>query len=341
MKERFQRMAQDQAKSNSPSSNAASTPPQTASVSSASCLYSSPIQSETYSSWNADSGASSHMTPHRHWLRNYKPYRIEIKLADGSSIYSEGIGNVRFEPVIEGRSAHSVEFSNVLHVPSLCNNLLSVLYLTMNRCFHVRIIKDTMNFELDNRLLFVAKVNSSNSAFLQGQTVPLEECVNLSSSTTLPMDLSLWHRRLCHHNYNGVRKLVKEGLVTGLKLDSSATPDPICEPCIAGKMTADPFPSSSSRATQVLGLIHCDVHGPVKVQTVSGYRYWATFIDDCSRFRAVIPLRRKSDTFAAFKQFKAWAETKTDKRIKILRDDKGGEYMSNEFEQFCIAEGIE
>ena len=341
MKERLQRMTQDQARSNTPSSNNASAPPQTASVSSASCLYSSPLQSETYLSWNADSGASSHMTPHRHWLRNYKPYSIEIKLADGSSIYSEGIGNVRFEPVIEGRSAHAVEFSNVLHVPSLRNNLLSVLYLTMNRHFHVRIIKDTMNFELDNRLLFVAKVNSSNSAFLQGQTIPLEQCANLSSSTTIPLDLSLWHRRLCHHNYSGVRKLVKEGLVTGLKLDSPAMPDPICEPCIAGKMTADPFPSSSSRATQPLGLVHCDVHGPVKVQTMSGYRYWATFIDDCSRFRAVIPLKRKSDTFAAFKQFKAWAETKTDKRIKIIRDDKGGEYMSNEFEQFCIAEGIE
>ena len=79
------------------------------------------------------------------------------------------------------------------------------------------------------------------------------------------MDLSLWHHRLCHHNYAGVKKLIKEDLVTGLELNSTTGPDPICEPCIAGKMNADPFHSSSSRAKEPLGLVHCDVHGPVKV----------------------------------------------------------------------------
>ena len=340
-KERLQKVVQEQTKAQNASAGSNPNMPQTASISSASCLYTSPIQLETYVSWNADTGASSHMTPHRHWLRNYKPCRIEIKLADGSVIYSEGVGNVQFEPVIEGRTAQIVEFSNVLHVPSLCNNLLSVLYLTMNRRFHVHTIKDTMSFELDGKIRFVAKVNTSNSAFLQGSTIPLNESVNLSSSTTIPLDLSLWHRRLCHHNYDGVKKLVKDGLVTGLKLNSSAAPDPICEPCLAGKMNADPFHSSNSRAKQPLGLVHTDVHGPVKVQTVSGYRYWVTFIDDFTRLRAAIPLKRKSDTFAAFKQYKAWAETKTNHKIKILRDDKGGEYMSKEFDEFCTSEGIE
>jgi hypothetical protein len=106
-------------------------------------------------------------------------------------------------------------------------------------------------------------------------------------------------------------------------------------------MNADPFHSLLSRAKEPLGLVHCDVHGPVKVQTISGYCYWASFIDDHTRFRAVIPIKRKSDTFAAFQQYKAWAEKKTGQKIKILRDDKGGEYMSKEFNQFCINEGIE
>ena len=42
------------------------------------------------------------MTPHRHWIRNYKPCHIEVKLADGSSIYSEGVGTVLFWPVVNG-----------------------------------------------------------------------------------------------------------------------------------------------------------------------------------------------------------------------------------------------
>ena len=153
--------------------------------------------------------------------------------------------------------------------------------------------------------------------------------------------LSLLHRRLCHHHLAGIRKLLSGNLVTGLKLDSKAEPDPVCEACKAGKMHADPFPSSSTRATRPLQLVHSDVHGPVKVSTHQGYRYWVSFIDDFSRFKAVYLLKRKSETFAAFKQFKAWAENVTGLRMGSLRDDKGGEYMSREFEAFCIDHGIQ
>src|SRR6266404_1765315 len=56
---------------------------------------------------------------------------------------------------------------------------------------------------------------------------------------------------------------------------------------------------------------------------------------------AVYLLRKKSETFGAFKQFKAWAENLTRAKLGSLRDDKGGEYMSTEFEAFCIDEGIQ
>jgi transposase InsO family protein len=79
----------------------------------------------------------------------------------------------------------------------------------------------------------------------------------------------------------------------------------------------------------------------VKVPTHSGYRYWVTFIDDFSHFKAVYLLKRKSETFVAFKQFKAWAENVTGAKLGTLRDDKGGEYMSGEFEAFCIDHGIQ
>jgi hypothetical protein len=79
----------------------------------------------------------------------------------------------------------------------------------------------------------------------------------------------------------------------------------------------------------------------VKVPTHQGYRYWVTFIDDFSRFKAVYLLKRKSETFGAFKQFKAWAENVTGAKLGTLRDDKGGEYISGEFEAFCIDHGIQ
>src|SRR5258708_31385884 len=101
------------------------------------------------------------------------------------------------------------------------------------------------------------------------------------------MDLTLLHRRLCHHHLAGIRKLLSGNLVTGLRLDSKAEPDPVCEACKAGKMHADPFPLSSTRTSRPLQLVHSDVHGPVKVSTHQGYRYWVSFIDDFFCFKAV------------------------------------------------------
>src|SRR6266702_3595397 len=60
-----------------------------------------------------------------------------------------------------------------------------------------------------------------------------------------------------------------------------------------------------------------------------------------SRFKAVYLLKRKSETFAAFKQFKAWSDNLTGAKLGSLRDDKGGEYMSGEFEAFCTEHGIQ
>src|SRR6266702_4195301 len=172
-------------------------------------------------------------------------------------------------------------------------------------------------------------------------TIPVEEFASLSSATTLPLDWDLWHRRLCHHHLAGIKKLLSGNLVMGFKLDSQASPDLVCEACKAGKMHADPFPISTSRTSKLLQLVHSDVHGPVKVPTHQGYRYWVTFIDDFSRFKAVYLLKRKSETFTAFKQFKAWSENLTGAKLGTLRDDKGGEYMSGEFEAFCLEHGIQ
>ena len=49
---------------------------------------------------------------------------------------------------------------------------------------------------------------------------------------------------------------------------------------------------------------------------------------------------KKSETFSCFKKFKAWAENQTGSTVKALREDKGGEYMSKEFDDFCAEYGI-
>ena len=96
--------------------------------------------------WNTDTGATSNMTPHRNWIRNYTPYCVPIRLADHRVIYSEGVGTVRFRPIVRGKPYRDVEFTRVLQVPALRNNLLAVLYLTKNKGINVHISHDTMKF---------------------------------------------------------------------------------------------------------------------------------------------------------------------------------------------------
>ena len=121
---------------------------------------------------------------------------------------------------------------------------------------------------------------------------------------------------------HGLRS-IGHNLVTGMQLDVKTVPDPICEPCLAGKMHANPFPSSSWRASRPLELVHPDVH-EAPYPSLSGFRYWVTFINDYLRYRFVLPICAKSEVFAAFKQFKAFAKNQIECKIKTLQDDKGG-----------------
>jgi transposase InsO family protein len=262
---------------------------------------------------------------------------VPVKLADNRIVYSEGFGTVVFKPVINGKPSQAVEFTRVLHVPDLRNNLLAVLYLTRHKNINVHITSKSMEFCRNDKVLFTATINEQNMGYLDGQTVDKMESVYMTS--TLPLDLSLWHRRLGHHNYEGIKKLVNHKMVHGLVLEQKGNPDPICEPCLAGKMHANPFSLSNNHASEPLELIHTDVHY-VGTQSRSGYLYWVTFIDDAARFYTVIPLKAKSDVFSAFKRFKAFAENLLGRKIKAIRDDKGGEYMSNAFNEFTDECGI-
>ena len=107
----------------------------------------------------------------------------------------------------------------------------------MHHLFTVLIEKDTLHFIQDSTIIFQAQVSPSNSAFLLGETIPVQQIASLSSSLPLSLDLSLWH-----HHLAGVKKLLSGNLVMDFRLDSQADPDPVCEACKAGKIHANPFP---------------------------------------------------------------------------------------------------
>lgn len=229
-----------------------------------------------------------------------------------------------------------------MHVPDLQNNLLAVLYLTRQRGIdvHISATELAIKFSLNGEQLFVAPINPDNSAFLVGDTETFTEHAHRLIST-LPPDCNLWHRRFAHHRHDVVSKIIKDKLATGMRIDIRTKPEPVCEPCLAGKMNVNSFPASSSCAANPLDLIHSDLHGPFRIRTHSGYYYWVTFIDDNTRFRTIYFLCSKDQAFEAFKQFKAKAENHWNRTIKAMIDDKGGEYMSAAFLDFTNKCGIQ
>ena len=52
-------------------------------------------------------------------------------------------------------------------------------------------------------------------------------------------------------------------------------------------------------------------------------------------------MKEKSEAFATFKKFKALVEKQKGCSIKTTRSDKGDEYTSREFEEYCKNEGIQ
>jgi transposase InsO family protein len=51
-------------------------------------------------------------------------------------------------------------------------------------------------------------------------------------------------------------------------------------------------------------------------------------------------MQKKDQTFSNFYEFKALVEKESGEQVKALRSDNSGEYISNEFKDFCSREGI-
>eukprot|EP00253_Pinus_taeda_P034563 PITA_34563 len=148
----------------------------------------------------------------------------------------------------------------------------------------------------------------------------------------------LWHQRLGHIGEKGLRILHGKGMVEGMS--NSSLDFDFYENCVYGKHNYVSFPSGGKRAKQILELVHSDVFGPVKVPSLSKSVYYVSFIDDFSRNTWMCFLKKKSEVFDKFKEFKALVENQIEKKLKVLRKDNGGEFCSKEFEEFYKKCGI-
>jgi hypothetical protein len=98
----------------------------------------------------------------------------------------------------------------------------------------------------------------------------------------------------------------------------------------------EPFSKEGQQAEEALELIHSDVCGRMPSSSINGYVYYVSFINDYSHKRPGYIF----EVFYKIKEFKALIENLSERKIKILRSDNGGEYTSKEFVSFCRDVGI-
>jgi len=127
------------------------------------------------------------------------------------------------------------------------------------------------------------------------------------------------------------------GGVTGIKSTSSY----FCDACAIGKSHRLNIKKSISTRSQIfLGRIHMDLIGPFRTQTPQKQEYLLTIVDDYSRYAVVYPLVKKSEAFSKFKIYKSQFESESGKKIIRIRTDRGGEFTSDEFKDYCMEHGI-
>jgi transposase InsO family protein len=149
----------------------------------------------------------------------------------------------------------------------------------------------------------------------------------------------LWHDRYAHLSFKGLNTLSKKQMVKGLPEFEEV--EVTCADCLTGKQHREVIPKQANwRASTKLELVHSDICGPINPQSNGGSRYFITFTDDYSRKTWVYLLKEKSGALECFKNFKVLVEKEAGNSIQCLRTDRGGEYLSNAFNEFCSAEGI-
>ena len=94
--------------------------------------------------------------------------------------------------------------------------------------------------------------------------------------------------------------------------------------CIKGKQT-NKSKKGATRSEHLLKTIHIDICFPDIDSSDS--KYFITFIDDYSCYTYLYKLRSKDEALEAFKIFKVKIKKQCEKQIKIVRSDRGGEYI--------------
>ncbi|XP_052624822.1 uncharacterized protein LOC128132337 [Lactuca sativa] len=221
--------------------------------------------------WYIDSGCSKHMTGNRNYLRDFKPIQTNQDVTFGNNMKAKiiGYGNITNGNFTIKKVAFVDDLKhNLISVSQLCDNNLEVLFTKQRSLIMDAKTKDV--------------IVDSDCA---GNMYPLDMDLiygkpDICLLSKAPAYISwLWHRRLSHLNFGYINKLIGDDLVRGLpllKLDNET----LCAACEKGKLSKSTHKSiSESSISEPLDLLHIDLCGPAKTQTIQGKKYILVVVD--------------------------------------------------------------
>ncbi|CAI7822378.1 unnamed protein product [Closterium sp. NIES-53] len=220
-----------------------------------------------------------------------------VVFGNDKSLPVVGVGSTRL--IVDGGP---VDITNVLHVPGLKVNLLSVTQLTKKG------VKVTID---DAKMNLFWKGKQFAQGVLNGELYQLKMHPGAASSNVAQGSketLKAWHNRLAHANYDSVKELANKGLAKGVDVVAGDDETGVCAACVEGKMARKPFGSRTSPlAKDPLALVHMD---------------------------------SKGDAAKAIKEWVLEVCNDDKKRIKVIRTDGGGEFVNNELAKWMKSKGI-
>nr|GEY60388.1 integrase, catalytic region, zinc finger, CCHC-type, peptidase aspartic, catalytic [Tanacetum cinerariifolium] len=235
--------------------------------------------------WYLDSGCSKHMIGDRSQLINcVHKFLGTVKFGNDHVAKIMGYGDYKIG---------NVNISRVYFVKGLGHNLFSVgqfcdsdleVAFRQHTCF-------TRNLDGVD-LLTGSRGNDLYTLSLQDIMASSPICLLSKASKTKSW---LWHCRLSHLNFGAINHLARQGLGRGLpKLKFEK--DHLCSACAMGKSKKKSHkPKSDDTNQEKLYLLHMDLCGPMRVESVNGKKYILIIVDDYSRFTWVKFLRSKDE----------------------------------------------
>ena len=237
-----------------------------------------------------------------------------IELADGSKakvVSGKGVAKVKLYDV--NGSPRDLVLNNALYVPSYKQDIFSV-NAAVEEGGSISLDKQNKRFK-----------SSDGATFNIEQVGRLYYLNSISSSKNNASTLLEWHRILGHCNFSDIKKL--ESVVDGMKITSHEEKE--CKTCTAGKMSQTRNRNPDTRAKAPLELVHTDLAGPITPVGKDGFIYAMSFVDDYSGVIMIYFLKNKTDAIGATQQF--LADIAPIGKVKCIRSDNGGEFISSKF----------